>query len=184
MTALSVSTSMISWSAETLSPGWTLIATMVASAIDSPSCGMVIGTCGINLFGENLAHFGRDRFRVGPMLAPKIRVIRNRGVFGVDPRRCGIEEMESFGCDAGDHFRRHATPRERFADAKQSPGARDRREHRGGIERLHATQIDHLELDALGAELLRDGERFMDHRAIGHDAEIAARPNDPCFPDR
>src|SRR5437764_8557876 len=47
MTALSVSTSMISWSAETLSPGWTLIATIVASAMDSPSCGMVIGTFGI-----------------------------------------------------------------------------------------------------------------------------------------
>src|SRR3954465_6971792 len=47
MTALSVSTSMISWSAETVSPGLTLIETIVASAIDSPSCGMVIGTCGI-----------------------------------------------------------------------------------------------------------------------------------------
>src|SRR2546423_15015776 len=47
MTALSVSTSMISWSAETLSPGLTLIETIVASAIDSPSWGIVIGTCGI-----------------------------------------------------------------------------------------------------------------------------------------
>src|ERR1700720_4452887 len=130
MTALSVSTSMISWSAETLSPGWTLIATIVASAIDSPSCGMVIGIFGIRLFGENLAHFGRDRFRIGPMLAPQIRVIRNRGVLGVEARRRGIEQMEPFARDARDHFRRHAAPRECFADAKQSSCARDRREHR------------------------------------------------------
>ena len=86
--------------------------------------------------------------------------------------------------DARDHFRRHAAPRERFADAKQSPGARDRREHGVGIERLDAAQIDHFDLDAVGAELLRDGERFVHHRAVGHDAEIAARPNDSRFPDR
>src|ERR1700731_3184333 len=115
MTALSVSTSMISWSAETLSPGLTLIATIVASAIDSPSCGMVIGIFGIKLFGENLAHFGRDRLRVGPMLAPKIGVIRNRRVLRVDARRRGIEQMKTFRRDARDHFRRHAAPRERLA---------------------------------------------------------------------
>src|ERR1700730_6480023 len=156
MTALSVSTSMISWSAETLSPGWTLIATIVASAIDSPSWGMVIGIFGIKLFGEYLAHFGRDRLRVGPMLAPKIRVIRNRGVLCVEARRRGIEQMESFARDARDHFCCHAAPWERFADAKQSPRARDRREHGIRIERLDRSQIDHFDLDAVGPQFVRN----------------------------
>src|SRR5947208_17074738 len=101
MTALSVSTSMISWSAETCSPGLTLIDTMVASAMDSPSCGMVIGICGI-LFGENLARFGRDHFGVGPMFAPEIRVIWNRRILGADSRWCGIQEVKTFGCNARD----------------------------------------------------------------------------------
>ena len=118
------------------------------------------------------------------MLAPKIRVIGNRCVLRVDARRRGIEQMETFGRDARDHFRRHAAPRERFADAKQSAGARDRREHGIGVERLDRAQIDHFDFDAFGAELLRDGERFVHHRAVGHDAEIAARPNDSRFADR
>ena len=118
------------------------------------------------------------------MLAPEIRVIRDRRVFGVDARRRGIEQMKSFGRDARDHFRRHAAPRECFADAKQPSGARDRGEHGVGIERLDRAQIDHFDLDAIRAELLRDRERFVHHRAVGHDAEIASRPNDSRFPDR
>ena len=31
---------------------------------------------------------------------------------------------------------------------------------------------------------LRDGERFMHHRAVGHDREIAPRPDDARFADR
>src|SRR6476660_1736810 len=98
---------------------------MVASAIDSPSCGMVIGTFGIRLLGENLACLGRDRLRVWPMLAPKIRMIGNGGVFRVDPRGRGVKQMESLGRDAGNHFRSYSAPRECFAHAKQSPGPRD-----------------------------------------------------------
>src|SRR5205807_9029529 len=140
------------------SPALTLIATIVASAIDSPSCGMVIGICGIgesvshsersaaesrnpvaqrsvmlrgpstplrfaqddgNSFLKNLAHFGRDRLCVRPVLAPKIRMVRNRGVFRVEARRSGIEQVKALRRDARDHFGGHAAPRERFADAKQ-----------------------------------------------------------------
>src|SRR5439155_22626365 len=36
--------------AATFSPGCTLIETIVASAIDSPSCGMMIGTWGIKFY--------------------------------------------------------------------------------------------------------------------------------------
>ena len=96
----------------------------------------------------------------------------------------GIEQVKSFGRDARDHFGRHAAPRECFADAKQPAGARDGREHRFGIERLHRAQIDHFDFDTFGAELLRDGERFVHHRAVGHDAEVATRPDDSRFADR
>ena len=92
--------------------------------------------------------------------------------------------MKSFRRNARDHFGGHAAPRKRFADTKQSPGARHRCEHSIGIERLDRSQVDHFDLDPLGAELLCDGERFMHHCAVGHDAEIASRPNDSCFPDR
>ncbi len=83
------------------------------------------------------------------MLAPKIRMIRNRRVLGVDARRRGIEQMEAFGCDARDDFGGHAAPRERFADAKQSSRARDRGEHGIGIERLYRAQIDHFDFDSV-----------------------------------
>ncbi len=86
--------------------------------------------------------------------------------------------------DARDHFRRHAAPWECFADAKQAPRARDRCQHGVGIERFDRAQIDHFDFDSIGAELLRDRERFVDHRAVGHDAEIAPRPDDACFTDR
>ena len=49
---------------------------------------------------------------------------------------------------------------------------------------LTRAQIDHFDLHAFGAEFLRDRERFVHHRAVGHDAEIAARPNDSRFADR
>ena len=43
MVALLVSTSIMSWSASTVSPGLTRKLMMVASAMDSPSCGMMMG---------------------------------------------------------------------------------------------------------------------------------------------
>ena len=43
MVALLVSTSMMSWSASTVSPALTRKLMMVASAMDSPSCGMMMG---------------------------------------------------------------------------------------------------------------------------------------------
>ena len=74
--------------------------------------------------------------------------------------------MKSLGRDARDHFRGHATPWERFADAKQPAGPRDGGEDRVGIERLDAAQIDHFDLDSAGRELLRDGQRLVDTRML------------------
>src|SRR5439155_12235561 len=125
MTALFVSTSIISSSTKTSSPGFTLMSTIVASAIDSPSCGIMIGTCGIKLFFEERSRFRCDYFRAGPVRAPKIWMIWNRRVFCVDAHGRGVEEVKSFAGDACDHFRGRATPGERFADAKQTSRPRN-----------------------------------------------------------
>src|SRR5437588_9452897 len=98
---------------------------MVASAIDSPSCGIMIGTCDIKLFPEKRSRFGGDHFRARTMRAPKIRMIWNRSVFCIDAYRRGVEQMKSFTGHTRDHFRRRAAPRERFANAKQTTGPGD-----------------------------------------------------------
>src|ERR1044071_2226509 len=92
--------------------------------------------------------------------------------------------MESFGRHPCDHFRGHATPRERFADAKQSSRARDGSEHGVGIERLNRAQIDYFNLDAVPTELLGDGQRFVHHRTVGYDTKIASWPDDSRFANR
>src|SRR5438874_12558293 len=131
MTALLVSTSMISWSAATFSPGFTLIETIVASAIDSPSWGMMIGTWGINLFAKYFSRFRCNRFAARPVRRPKIRMVRNGSILGVNPRRRGIEQMETFSGNARDDFGGHATPRKRFGDRQETAGSGDRGQHSG-----------------------------------------------------
>src|SRR5438105_12699534 len=113
------------------------MSTIVASAIDSPNCGMMIGTCGIKLFLEQRARFRSNQFRARPMRAPQIRMIRNRRVFGVHAYRRSIEQMKSFARYARDHLRGRATPRERFAHGKQPTGARDGCEYGISVERFH-----------------------------------------------
>src|SRR6266850_3379418 len=111
------------------------MSTIVASAMDSPNCGMMIGTCGIKLFFEQSASFLSNQLRARPMRAPKIWMIRNRGVFRVDPDRRGVEQMKSFTGHTRYDFGGRAAPRKRFADGEQTPGACDRCEHGVGIER-------------------------------------------------
>src|SRR5207302_10753603 len=94
------------------------MSTIVASAIDSPSCGMMIGTCAIKLFFEERSRFRGDHLRAGPMRATKICVIWNRRVFCVDAHGRGVEEVKSFAGDTCDHFRGRAATGERFAEAQ------------------------------------------------------------------
>jgi len=88
-------------------------------------------------------------------------MIRDRRVLGVHAPGCGIEQMESFGRDSRDDFRRHATPWERFTYAEQPARASDGSEHGLRIQRLHRSQIDHFDFVTFGAELLRDREGFV-----------------------
>ena len=53
MVALLVSTSMMSWSAATSSPALMRKVMTVASAMDSPNCGMMMGICGIHGYIRN-----------------------------------------------------------------------------------------------------------------------------------
>src|SRR5439155_2447739 len=165
MTALFVSTSIISSSTKTSSPGFTLMSTIVASAIDSPSCGIMIGTCGIKLFFEHCSRFGSDHFRTRPMRAPKVWMIWNRRVFRVDAHRRGVEKVKSFARYARNHLRGCATPGKRFADGEQTSGPCNRRQHGVGIERFHRSKIDNFDFKVLARELFGDGERIVNQRA-------------------
>jgi hypothetical protein len=82
-------------------------------------------------------------------------MIRDRCVFGIEPLGRGIEQMKTFGGNARDHFRRDPAPGERFTDAKEATGARDRSEDRIGIERFDRAKIDHFDLEAFPREFLR-----------------------------
>src|SRR5882724_6568854 len=149
---------------------------MVASAIDSPSCGMMIGTCGISLLLQQYASFGCDVFRIGSMRAPQVWMIWNRSVFRVETLRRCIEQMKRLARDARDYFRGRAAPRKRFADAEQTSGARDGRQHGIGVERFNRSQIDNFNLETLTREFLRRRKRFLHHCAVAHDGEIASLP--------
>src|SRR3954462_14698477 len=118
------------------------------------------------------------------MLAPDIWMVGNGRVLGIHPAGRSIEQMKPFAGDARDNFRRDATPRKCFADAKQSAGPCDRSEYGFCIERLHRAEIDHFDFVTFGAELFRDRESFVEHRAITHEREVTARPDDSRLPDR
>src|SRR5436309_15047136 len=117
------------------------------------------------------------------MLTPDIWMVWNWRVLGVHAAGRGIEQMKTFAGYARDHFRRHATARKCFADAKPPAGARDGSEHGLRVQRLHGAQIDHFDFVTFGAELLRDRERFVQHRAVTHNREITARPHDSGLTD-
>ena len=94
--ALLVSTSITSWSSRTFSPGLTSSLITVASAIDSPNCGMIIGTCGMlkniaPLHPDKFARFLGNRLRGRPVRGPKVRVIRDRCILRVQPQRWRIQ---------------------------------------------------------------------------------------------
>ena len=90
------------------------------------------------------------------MFSPEIRVIRDRSVFGIETLRGGVEEVETFGRDAGNDLGRDSAPRERFTHAEETAGPRDRGEDGIGVEGLNGPQIDHLDLETFGAQSLRD----------------------------
>src|SRR5689334_1278770 len=111
MFALFVSTSTMSWSTWTESPACPRTLTMVASAMDSPNCGMMMGIWGIPAdlgftiydlalcaHGPHCPAVSRSQQFSGSrgdvpggwtMGGPEVRMIRHRGVFGVEAlRRC------------------------------------------------------------------------------------------------
>src|SRR5438045_9535717 len=115
---------------------------------------MMIGTWAINLFAKYFSRFRCNRFAARPVRRPKIRMVRDGSILGVNPRRRGIEQMETLSGNARDDFGGHATPRERFADRQESSGSGNRGQHSGGIEWFHRTQIDYLDLESLFRDIL------------------------------
>src|SRR5260221_12525906 len=101
ITALLVSTSSTSASASTASPGFKTSRTSVASAMDSPSCGMMIGTLigasnmgVVRLSFEQLAGGGGHGRSGRPVLAPKRGMVGDGRVLGIQPERSGVEQAE------------------------------------------------------------------------------------------
>src|SRR5664280_3365641 len=102
---------MRSWSASTESPGATRKLIMVASAMDSPSCGMMIGICGIGLVSSNLRFHSKAQQVAGgcgdapacrPVRSPQIRMVRDRCVFRIEPLRRRVQQSKPLADDAGD----------------------------------------------------------------------------------
>src|SRR5665213_3291322 len=99
MVALLVSTSMTSWSAAMQSPGLTRKLTIVASAMDSPNCGMMMGSC-FMLHLQQIPRGGAHALRRGAMHQPKIGMVGNRRILGVEALRRRVQQPKT--------FRRHA----------------------------------------------------------------------------
>ena len=59
----------------------------------------------------------------GAVCRPKVGMIGNWRVFGVDPHGCGVKQAEAFGGDTGENFGCDTAPGPLFADAEQAAGA-------------------------------------------------------------
>src|SRR2546423_10103925 len=98
-------------------------------------------------------------------------MVRNGSILGVNSRRRGIEQMETFGRDARDDFGGHATPGERFADRQEPAGSGDGGQHSGGIEWVYRAPIDYFDFETLFRDILCRAYRFVQHRAVANDCE-------------
>ena len=96
---------------------------IVASAIDSPSCGMRMGTRAIGLHFQQTPHRRSYRARGWTMRRPQIGMIRHRSIPRTEPLRRSVEQAKTVGGDAGDHLGRHAAPRPSFSDTQHAPGS-------------------------------------------------------------
>ena len=89
------------------------------------------------------------------MRRPKIWMIRNGRILGVDSRRRGIEQMETFGATRA--ITSAVTPPQGndSPTAKQPAGSGDGGQHSGGIEWFDRAQIDHFDFESLLREFPR-----------------------------
>ena len=158
---------------------------MVASAMDSPSWGIMMGIFGMmgKLEAEEIAHSGADGFSCGAVSAPEIGVKWDWGIFGVEALGGSVEETETFGGHAGDDFGGDSAPRPGFADGEESAGAGHAGEDGIGVERFDRPKIDDLDFPAFGGEFLGAGEGFVEHGAVGHDGGVSAWAGDAGFSD-
>src|SRR5215471_9314666 len=106
------------------------------------------------LFSQQRARFSDNVFRIRPMRAPEIWMIRNRCVFRVETLGRGIKQMKTLVGDPCDDFGSRSAPRKRFANAKQATCACDRCKHSVGVQWLNGAQIDNFNLQTFARELL------------------------------
>ena len=94
-------------------------------------------------------------------------MIGNRRVFGIEALRRRIEKVSAVGTDSGDDFGGDAAPGKTFSHTKQASRARDRREDRFRIERLHAAQIDDFDLETFCREFIGGAGPAMTSKCCG-----------------
>ncbi len=158
---------------------------MVASAMDSPSCGMRMGMrMGRGESeGEQFAEGGGDGGCGRSVIGPEVRVIGDRGVAGVEAAGRGVEEVEAVGDDAADDFGADSAPWEAFGDGEESAGAGDGGEDGVGVEGFDAAEVDDFDFPAVVEEVVGGAEAFVEHGAAGDDGGVAAAAGDSGFAD-
>lgn len=76
------------------------------------------------------------------------------------------------GRQLGPNTGRHAV----LGHDKSPPDTRDQFDHGVAVERVQATEFDHLRLDAVLDQFLGGSDGARDHARMGDDTKIAARP--------
>src|SRR5271165_7564859 len=83
--------------------------------------------------------------------------------------------MESMRHHTGNHLGVDATPWPGFPDTKQPRASGDRGKHGVEVKRLHASQVDHFDLNVFLAQLFRCRQSFVNHGAVSHDGKVPTR---------
>ena len=71
----------------------------------------------------NMDVMGGDAAGGGSVACPKVRVVGNGGISGVEAMRGCIQEMQTLGADSRHHLGRESAPGKRFTDAQEPAGA-------------------------------------------------------------
>ena len=109
------------------------------------------------------------------MDGPKIGVIRDRGVLGIEALGGNIEQAKPLARDPSYHLGRDTSPRPLLTHAEQPSGAGNGGEHRVHVQRLDRAEIDDFDLVAIPGQIVGGGYGLVEHRAVRDDRGVAAR---------
>ena len=178
MTALFVSTSMTSLSRFHGTPSLKRTLMIVASAMDSPSCGINIGTWAIGLHFQKSLHRGGNRARSGTMGCPQIRMI-GTGV-SLALSRCGGASSRPSPSAVTRATTSAATPPQGQASLTQT-GAQyaPRTPAPYRCPAVSRFLDQRLQFRNHPRQVLRPQQGLMEHRAVCDNGSVASLPGEP-----